>query len=283
MNVQKKLIFRYIKLKIYSLSLISKRRAAQYAFKIFCTPIKNGQPKETPIFKNAEKLELLLDNIKIRGFRFNHPQAKKILVLHGFSSYSYKFDNYINALVQKNYEVIAFDAPAHGQSDGTTLNAIEYKNMVHKIIEEYGPIQYFIAHSFGGLALCLAMEQMQVSSNIKIVLIAPATETTTAINSILKMLHLKIEKLKTAIYNHIFTVSGHHPHWFSIRRAIKNIPANFLWVHDEEDEITPLSDALKIKNDKVSHVQFLITKGLGHSKIYKDEVVKNAVINFLES
>ncbi|MEO7044087.1 MAG: alpha/beta fold hydrolase [Ferruginibacter sp.] len=281
MNLQKKIIFQYLRAKINALTLINTRKAAEYAFKLFCTPIKNGPAKESKVFKDAEKIEFLLEDKKICGFRFNHPQPQKALILHGFSSYSYKFDNYVTALVDKNYEVLAFDAPAHGHSEGKTTNALEYKNMIEKVIELYGPIHNFIAHSFGGLAVCLALEEMPPIDDIKIVLIAPATETTTAINTVFKMLDLKNTKLRTAVDDHIYKISGHKTEWFSIRRAIKNIKGKVLWIHDEDDDITPLSDALKVKEDKISYITYIITKGLGHRKIYRDEAVKKAVIDFL--
>ena len=81
-------------------------------------------------------------------------------------------------LENKGYEVLAFDAPAHGDSEGSTVNAIEYSEMIKKVIELYGPVEAFIAHSFGGIAISLALEQIPHDANTKIVFIAPATETT---------------------------------------------------------------------------------------------------------
>jgi pimeloyl-ACP methyl ester carboxylesterase len=282
MNLQKKIIFQYLRAKINVLTLINTRKAAAYAFKLFSTPIKNGPAKESSVFKDAEKIEFLFEGKKICGFRFNHPQPQKALILHGFSSYSYKFDNYVTALLDKNYEVLAFDAPAHGSSEGETTNALDYKTMIEKVIELYGPINNFIAHSFGGLAVCLALEEVPAAENIKIVLVAPATETTTAVNTIFKMLKLNNQKLRTAVDDHINKISGHKTEWFSIRRAIKNIKADILWIHDEDDEITPISDVLKAKEDKIPYVTYKITKGLGHRKIYRDETVKKAVMDFLQ-
>jgi len=54
-----------------------------------------------------------------------------------------------------------------------------------------------------------------------------------------------------------------------------------LWIHDEDDHVTPLSDALKVKEDGPSNIRFMVTKGLGHQKIYRDAEVKKAVTTFL--
>jgi hypothetical protein len=48
----------------------------------------------------------------------------------------------------------------------------------------------FLAHSFGGMALSLAMEKNHHSEHTNIVLIAPATETSTAVDGAFKLLQL---------------------------------------------------------------------------------------------
>ena len=49
----------------------------------------------------------------------------------------------------------------------------------------------------------------------------------------------------------------------------------------EDDEITPLKDAMKIKEQNLPNIEFIITKGLGHRKIYGDLQIKNRIVEFL--
>ncbi len=230
---------------------------------------------------SGEPLEFTVNNAIVKGFRLNHPRPHKVLILHGFSSSCKNFHRYASDLMARDYEVLAFDAPAHGISEGKQVNALDYSRMIMKAAELYGPFQSYMAHSFGGIAVSLALEELPHDENTSLVLIAPATETVTAIDDAFKMLGLRNQQLKTALKEEIFNISGHPAEWFSIRRAIKNIRAKVLWIHDEDDNITPLRDALKVKEDAPSNVQFMITKHLGHRKIYRDEAVKNAVVNFL--
>jgi len=279
MKLTQKLGLAYTTTKFRVISLVSKRKAAEQAFRLFCTPFARTKRKVEA--KNAEALHFTVNNYTIKGHRWNHPQSKKALLLHGFSSAAHKFENYVAPLVKKGYEVLAFDAPAHGDSSGTTVNAVEYSAMIKKVIELYGPVESFIAHSFGGIALSLAMEDIAHDASTKIVFIAPATETTSAVDGAFAMLKIKDAAVRKQFDNIIFEVSGKPTEWFSIRRAVKNISANILWVHDEDDDVTPLSDALKVKADNHSHIQFVITKGLGHRKIYHDAAVKKAIEDFL--
>jgi pimeloyl-ACP methyl ester carboxylesterase len=278
MKLTQRLAIGYVQTKFKLLSVISKRKAAEKAFVVFGTPFMKSIPKG-PV-KNAELIHFQLNNKKLNGYRWNHPQTKKALILHGFGSAAHKFEDYALLLIEKGFEVLAFDAPAHGNSEGNTTNAIEYSEMIIEVMEKFGPIEYFIAHSFGGISLSLALEQVKHDANTKVVFIAPATETTSAVDGAFKMLKLKNETVRSEFEKIVFEVSGKETSWFSIRRAMHNISASVLWIHDEEDNITPWADALKVKEDNHPNIKFVCTKGLGHQKIYHDQTVKNSVVKF---
>ncbi len=279
MKLLQRLGIGYIQTKFKLLTVISKRKAAEKAFIIFGTPFIKSKSKEP--LKNAETVHLFLNNQNVTGYRWNHPQSKKALILHGFGSAAHKFENYATRLAEKGYEVLAFDAPAHGESDGTTTNAIEYSQMIKNVIEQYGHVQSFIAHSFGGISLSLALEETEHDETTKVVFIAPATETTSAVDGAFSMLKLKSKSVRNEFDKIVLEVSGKKTEWFSMRRAMHNINASILWIHDEEDDITPWADALKVKEDNHSNINFVLTKGLGHRKIYHDPEIKNRVIDFL--
>ena len=75
--------------------------------------------------------------------------------------------NTLTPLIKKGYEVLAFDAPAHGESTGKTINAVVYKDLVLIFGSSYGPIDSFVTHSFGGLALVLALEEIPHAASHK--------------------------------------------------------------------------------------------------------------------
>jgi pimeloyl-ACP methyl ester carboxylesterase len=282
MKIPQKLAIGFIRIKLNVLALLSKKKAAATAFRIFSTPFAKPIKTIPAIFKSAETVHFDLNGLKITGYRWNASHKNKILILHGFSSAAYKFSSYIEAFTHKGYEVLAFDAPAHGNSEGKTVNAAGYGSMVKKAIELYGPFDGFIAHSFGALALSLALEEMTPANDAKIVFIAPATETTTAIDTALAMLGLKNATVRNEIDTIVFNLSGKETSWFSMRRIVHSIHARILWIHDADDDITPLSDALKIKEDKHPNIEFFITNGLGHRKIYHDADVKKRIIDFID-
>lgn len=280
MNFAQKLVIGYYRTKLTIWSKLSKRKAAEKAFELFCTPVPCLKSKSPKVFEQGEKLHLKMDDAELVGYRWNHPQTKKVLILHGFSSTIKKYDHFVTPLVKKGYEVIAFDAAAHGESSGKKIDVIVYKKTIAAIYEKFGPIHSFIAHSFGGLALSLFAEELKYTDHKKMVLIAPATETSTAIENFCAFLKID-EEVKNEMRKLIHEKSGLWAEEISIRKSAYKIKADVLWIHDEEDDVTPWADAEKVQQDAHSNFQFLLTKGLGHRKIYRDHKVGKAVMEFL--
>lgn len=280
MKLGQKIAVNYIRGKLNLLALVSKKKAALEAFELFCTPLRRTKKSYPPVFNKGEKLSVRVDGILVKGFRWNKGGIKKVMVLHGFESSCKNFERYINPLIKKNYEVLAFDAPAHGMSGGKQITLPLYIKTIQKIYDEFGPIQSFVAHSFGGLAITHFIEKLQYDDNIKIALIAPATETKTAVDTFFSFLQLGNAVRKT-FEQIIKQKSGLDPYYFSIPRALQHIHADILWVHDSTDDITPLKDVQPVIDKQYTNVHFMITHGLGHRNIYRDSKVMHAVTDFL--
>jgi pimeloyl-ACP methyl ester carboxylesterase len=280
MRLGQNLVLKYIRTKFKLLSSISKRKAAEKALKLFLTPQYRNKKELPPVFEKAEKLQFQFESDIVRGFRWNHPSPKKALILHGFESSIVNFDHYIEPLVKKGYEVLAFDAPAHGRSTGKTINVLMYKNLILYINQHYGPVQSFITHSFGGLALSLALEEIDHDQTFKVVLIAPAAETKTAIDNFFKLLKLD-QEVRIEFDQLIKQMGGKMPDWYSVSRAAGNIKAEVLFLQDKNDRMTPLSDVTPIIEQNYPNFRFVVTEGLGHRRIYRDSKVRKEILEFL--
>ena len=280
MRFSQRMVLRYIRSKFALLSALSKKKAAREAFHLFCTPQYRNRKKLPPIFEKGEKLQIRFEGYTLQGYRWNAGAEKRALILHGFESSVINFDRYIKPLTKKGYEVLAFDAPAHGRSSGRTVNVLLYRDMIAKINATYGPVHVFIAHSLGGLALSLFMETHPHDAYTKMVLIAPAMETVRAIDNLFTFLRLdagvraEFDKLITAI-------GGQPPEWYSITRAAAHIRAQVLFLQDKDDDMTPLADVVPLMEKKYRNIAFRISEGLGHRRIYRDNHSFKAIIDFL--
>jgi pimeloyl-ACP methyl ester carboxylesterase len=281
MKLGQKIAVAYIRTKFRLLAAVSKKKAAAKAFELFCTPQFRNKKELPAVFKEAEKLQFKFQEYNITGYRWNKSAGRRAMIIHGFESSVINFDKYVNPLIKKGYEVLAFDAPAHGRSSGRKVNAIIFRDFLKYICRQYGPIQSFIAHSFGGLAICMALAETAHDENYRIVLLAPATETQTALDHFFRFIRLDDAAVRKEFEEIITQLSGHPVSWFSIHRTLKKIKAKVLWLHDRDDHITPLRDVLKIKEENHPNIQFVITSGLGHRRIYRDAKVGKAIANFI--
>ncbi|TAG09900.1 MAG: alpha/beta hydrolase [Sphingobacteriia bacterium] len=285
MNLWLRIMIGYYKQKLQIVGMFSTRKAAMMAFDLFCTPFTNTTQKRVPtIFQQSDPTSFKLYDLTIRGFHWksNLPNSKKVLIVHGFSSYAYKFEGFIAPLKELGFEVFAFDAPAHGNSDGKRINAILYKEMILEAEKLFGPFYAIIAHSFGGISAALAMEQMPFPEHRKLVLIAPTTETGTAVNNFFKVITVK-EAIIKDFEQYILEMTGQSFAHFSTARVIRTIPSSVLWVHDQDDKICTYSDVKDLVNEGIDRTEFLVTKGLGHNKIYLDPSVRQQIVKFITS
>ena len=268
-----------LKTKIRLASFVSIKWGAEVAFTMFSTPFRKSENPTPAIFKKAENFSIKVNGENINGYRWNAIAKKQLLILHGFESRAYKFDMYIGPMLAEGWGVVIMDAKAHGKSEGDSIIIPDYVSMIQHLENDFGKFSAYLAHSFGGIAVSLHLEKAK-NTSARLVLIAPATETDTAINLFSKIVDLKKE-VRIAINDLILEKSGKPTSFYSLKRIVPKLENKILWVHDKNDKITPLSDMESLMIDQLIHVEFIITEGFGHSRIYKEKEVIGSVIAFI--
>lgn len=251
---------------------------------VFCTTYGRAGKEPAPILAEGESLSFLLEGKLVRGHRWlpGNADPPRVLIAHGFQSYSGNFEQYIRAMLAQGYEVLAFDAPAHGLSEGRQITLPLYVEMLRQVRQRYGRIDAYIGHSFGGLALTLMLESMPPDPGARLVLIAPACQVAPYVAYFFRLMRLN------AATRHAFDELGRRLtgglewSWFSVRRAMPQVHLPVLWVQDEEDEVTPLAEALQVKAEGFVQIEWMITRGLGHRRIYRDQAVEDRIIAFFK-
>ncbi|MET0634913.1 MAG: alpha/beta fold hydrolase [Chitinophagaceae bacterium] len=281
MKLLQKSALELIRLKLRLLAVFSPKLAARSAFRLFCTPQVRNLSEPSGSFLQAEIIDTVFENTAIRGYRWNRGGHTRVLILHGFESSVINFEHYVVPLTAKGYEVLAFDAPAHGKSGGKRMNAMQYRDFVHFIQREYGPATRFIAHSFGGLAISLVLAETPQNELMRLALVAPLTRTSTTLEQYYQLAGIRNPEVRQEMENIINELSGQDIEWFSINRALKQIRSSVLWAHDRSDMITPFRDLQPVIDANYPNVEFLITEGLGHRRIYRDPEVVRAITGFL--
>ena len=283
LGFSERIYLQYLRTKFKTIGQLSPSVAGKIAFNLFCTPYPKYKKQKAPaIFHQAKQLTVKVNNnVNIKGYEWQPLKAngKTVLICHGYASYFYKFEQYIQPLLKAGFRVVGFDAPGHGQSDGKHIHIIIYKEAIHQIMEQVGPIDHFMGHSLGGITLAMIAENIPNPAAHKFVLIAPATKTTTTFDNYFKMMALS-EPIKAAFLHEMAKLTTLPITHFEADRAIENYQGSVLWVHDEGDRVCPYEDLLIFKNRAPGNIKFLITNGLGHNKVYKTPDVIEQIVTF---
>lgn len=258
------------------LSHLSNEKAGHIALNLFCTPRKgrylNGQSnflKETP------QKDFFLREENIRTYHWPG-KGKKILLLHGWESNTLRWQDTINALRAKQFDVYAMDAPAHGASGSNYFTAVLYAQMLEVVASEIRP-EILIGHSAGGMACVYYLSQINAEGIKNLILLATPSELSSLIEVYRRFLSLNrsvivgVEK----VFENRF---GEPVNFFSMQKFATKLKLDGLVIHDKEDPIAPYSEGVAIhKNWKGS--KMVSMEGLGHS-LPGQEVI-NTVVNYL--
>src|SRR6266542_5147557 len=68
-----------------------------------------------------------------------------ILLMHGWGGARAQMTGFVDPLLAAGYRVVAYDQPAHGESDGKTTNLLEIAPTMDLIGEQEGSIHAIIA------------------------------------------------------------------------------------------------------------------------------------------
>lgn len=260
------------------LALFSKKKAAESAFTLFCTPRKGKiLPVQKDFLKMAESDTLVIGGMSLQTYAW-HGDKETVMLLHGWESNSFRWRNLIRKLRKEGYNVIAFDAPAHGKSTGEILNVPLYAECTDHMVRKYKP-KYIVAHSVGGTTAVYHQYQYNTNGVEKLVTIGSPSELKEIMEvyqGILRFNNRVLNALDAYFAKHF----GFRIHEFSTSRFASELKLKGLLIHDELDKVAPVTASERVhKNWKNS--ELIKTRGLGHS-LHQEEV-NQKILDFLKS
>lgn len=247
--------------------------------KIFFTPFNFDAPvKEKKAETFGRRFTFSVANKNIQGYRWGM-EGKIIFLIHGWAGRATQFRRFIKPLLAAGYQVVGFDGPAHGNSQGVSTNLLEFEECIKKIYQLVGEPEAIIAHSFGGpVALVSAMNGLPIKT---LITIASPTIADDIVNSYAKIIGGS-EKSVAYFKDEVIRRTGKPFYEFSSLHAIKRInnPINLLLVYDENDKEISLEHP-KALLDVFPPAKYIQTSGLGHNRILKDDQVINQIVTFI--
>ncbi len=257
------------------------KAAGKLTYTLFTTPRKRARHRVSdPTLEKARIFEFLYAKQVLKGYSWGKGE-KIILLVHGWESRGTAMRSFVDPFLQEGYRVVAFDGPAHGNSEGRRTNLPEFAKAIRAFIHHVGPIEAAICHSFGGVAMMYALSQLEIDTQVRrmVTISSPndmklmlkqATDFMRVPKPARKHFHTIIE------YKMLMPVAK-----ASLGKWGNSITTeDILIVHDEEDRVVPVSEALAIF-ESVDQANVLISKGYGHYQITKNPDVIQRVKQFI--
>ena len=262
------------------LSVFSSKLTTLFAAKLFTTPIKHKIPKREHAMEHesAQKTITISEiNKEIVVYEYGKSD-KKILLVHGWSGRGTQLVKIADELLKNGFRTISFDAPAHGKSKGNSSIMIEFIASILEIEKQYGPFEFAIGHSLGGMSVLNAIKQ-----NLKIkkaVIIGSGDIIQDIIDDFISKLRLNPE-YGIKLRNHFEAKFGGKMDDYSAYKAAEKTEIPVLIIHDKDDHDVSVKAAYNIQKH-LKNSEIMITESLGHRKILGNDDVIKKIIEFLK-
>lgn len=204
-----------------------------------------------------------------------------VLLMHGWGGARAQMTGFVEPLLAAGYRVVAYDQPAHGESDGKMTNVLEIAPTMNLVMQREGKFDAIIAHSFGTIITSYALVNLNFPPPSKLVYLGAFNRLLDSLPRFQVLANLPDEivhglremisenfgrDVLDAIVNENFVKQIH-------------IPA--LMFHDRADNVTPVEDSRAIAN-AWSEAQYIETNGLGHRGALQSTEVHEQIIRFLK-
>jgi pimeloyl-ACP methyl ester carboxylesterase len=217
-------------------------------------------------------------NKKINIYEYGNNE-KKILMVHGWSGRGTQMVKIADKMLELGYAIISFDAPAHGKSDGKTTIMTEFIASILEIEKQFGPFEFAIGHSLGGMSILNAIKQ---NLNVKkAIIIGSGDIIQDVIDDFIQKLQLK-PKIGLLLKNHFEKKYNEPMENYSASFSAKSVTIPVLIIHDKDDDDVAIKAAHNI-HKHLKNSTLMITEGLGHRKILGDTKVIESIKEFISN
>ena len=278
-----------------TLSALSPSLAARVALWMFLRPLRRPVvPADVAFIASARRCTLPVrtqtgDTYEVQAYEWPSTEAAPpaaarpaptVLVMHGWISHAARLAPLIEALRGQGLRVIALDAPAHGNSSGSSVDLHGFLAAVRAVDAALGPAQGVVAHSFGALTAATWLAGDPPPAGVRAaVLVGLMRDVDWVFSSFTHTLGLRGRTL--ARLRALFRARyGGYPEEFGTQELARRIRIPVLLVHGEEDELVPAAHSSEV-GELLANGEVLLVPGLQHSAPLKDPDTMARIAGFM--
>src|SRR5207244_3767565 len=255
-------------------TLLFPELAGAWAERLFLTPPRNGGGAAAALDLIAARSSLFEHKGRyIATWRWGARDAPAVILAHGWGGYAAQMRAFVFPLLAAGYQVIAYDQPAHGVSEGRLTGLPDFADLLVDLSWHHGGAHAFVGHSLGAAAGALALASRRLRF-AKIVLVSPPADLVGYSRRFARW-HWMPEAVRRAMQSAIEERYGVLWENLEVARLAPRLHAPALVIHDRDDRMVPWTQGAQ-----VAHLwpgaRLMSTDGLGHGRILGNEAVTRA-------
>ena len=265
-----------LRLGMYALSRVAPPLARAAAVRLFCTPMSRHRapPEDTGVLPTAVGGSVTIQGRDVQFWRWG--SGPPVLLVHGWAGSGAQLTAFVRPLSLRGYSAVTFDAPAHGDSPGSTSTLLEFAATVEAVVAAVGTPRATIAHSLGGTAVTYAASR-GVSVG-RLVLIAAAANPLAYFRAFLDALGIP-QSHRESYERHFEVRHGFEWHEIAVPAYARYMPMPLLAIHDLDDREVSWREGAVIA-ETWPGARLITTSGLGHNRILRDDGVVRQAVEF---
>lgn len=253
----------------------------QKLYRVFFSPNKyEVKANDTAVIEKGNQSRLSFGDGELAVTTWGAANAPAVLLMHGWGGARAQMTGFVEPLLHAGFRVVAYDQPAHGDSDGGITNILEISPTMNLIAQAHGPFKYVVAHSFGTLITTYAILNLGFPAPEKLVYFGAFNRLMDALPRFQALAHVSDEMVEAlrAMINEKFGEGR----LSAIVHAemVKNLNIPALMFHDKADNVTPVEDSRAIAQTWPG-VEYIETDGLGHRGALQSRNIHAKVVQFL--
>lgn len=206
-------------------------------------------------------------------------EGPTVLLIHGWNGRATQLGAMVEPLVARGYRVVAFDAIGHGDSVGKHSSLPEFANCIRQIVDELGGVHAVIAHSLGGAATTFALAYgLQVE---RAVFISPPADPREFLKIFGAALGIN-DDVRARVRSRVERRLGIPMEEMQAFAIAPTMEIPLLVIHDRDDKEVPFQVGRGIA-EAWPGAELIVTEGLGHQRILRDESVRDAAVRFIDA
>jgi len=264
------------------LGLLAPAIAAAWAYRIWSSTRRFRESEHDKRWRQQAQLQMLEHEYgKIAVYRWGETDKPVVVCVHGWNGRASQFATMLPALLKAGYQVIAFDAPGHGNSEGKSANIFRISDVLKSVVTPYSSIQAIISHSFGGMVSAYAVRHLGVSVD-RLIMIASPVSTQYLMDMFAESLGInqRVMKRFDKKIRHEFGEDVYER--ISAEQNLKNSELPILLIHDKQDKAVSWRNSECIVK-AASNAVAIYTEGHGHRRLLRDKKLIKQIVIFIKS